>query len=113
MSSVVATAPVWLGPMGVGVLQRPKFGGSKKTTFFRVKLAHGEVTNLANPPQLAPPRPKISPQLDSIYVAYRLKVPTFEGHGHPTTPIAQKPAHRGNLPVSATGTYRQDPCVPT
>jgi hypothetical protein len=44
---------MWIGPMGVGTLQLPKFGGSQKIPFFSVKLAHGEVTNLATPPHLA------------------------------------------------------------
>ena len=52
---------MWLGPMGMGVCQWPKFGGAKKTTFFSAKLAHGEVTNLKNPPQFALSNPKFLP----------------------------------------------------
>jgi hypothetical protein len=44
---------MWIGPMGVGTLLLPKFGGSQKIPLFRVKLAHGEATNLATPPHLA------------------------------------------------------------
>jgi hypothetical protein len=47
--------------MGMGVCQWPEFGGSKKTTFFSAKLAHGEVTNLKNPPQFALSNPKFLP----------------------------------------------------
>jgi hypothetical protein len=43
MPSVVAIAPLWLGPMGMGVRRWPKFGGSKKTTFFYTNLKIAQV----------------------------------------------------------------------
>ena len=80
---------MWIGPRGVGTLRLPKFGGSQKIPFFRVKLAHGEVTNLAAP-SFSIHRPNISRQLDPTYVADYVKVPTLGGRGQPTTPIGRK-----------------------
>jgi hypothetical protein len=49
---------------------------------------------------------------DSGNALVRAARDAFEGHSHPTTPIAQKSTCRGNLPVRSTGTYRYVPCDP-